>query len=152
MLSGCACSIFVVFPMSLWACGFALGGGCGRQGTSGMHPRGFHYFIFILMVKRILLLALISLRTAAASRFFVGIRSGSHVVGRSGEKSHLVGVSLSVNPSVSVTGGGSVTLDRRGKQVKLIIWVSTLLSWVIISQVGIENPKVLVDGNMLLVL
>ena len=33
-----------------------------------MHPRGFHYFIFILMVKRILLLALKSSRTAAVGR------------------------------------------------------------------------------------
>ena len=32
--------IFIVFPKSLWAYGFALaGGGCGRQGTSGGHPR-----------------------------------------------------------------------------------------------------------------
>ena len=30
---------FIVFPKSLWAYGFALGGGCGRQGTSGGHPR-----------------------------------------------------------------------------------------------------------------
>ena len=32
-------SLSVVFPKSLWACGFALGGGCGRLGTSGLHPR-----------------------------------------------------------------------------------------------------------------
>ena len=32
-------SFFIVFPKSLWAYGFALGGGCGRQGTSGRHPR-----------------------------------------------------------------------------------------------------------------
>ena len=29
----------VVFPKSLWACGVALGGGCGRQETSRLHPR-----------------------------------------------------------------------------------------------------------------
>ena len=38
------------------------------QGTSCMHQRGFHYLIFILTVERILLLALISSRTAASSR------------------------------------------------------------------------------------
>ena len=38
---------------------------CGRQGTSGMHSRGFHDLVFILMVTRILLLALISSHTAA---------------------------------------------------------------------------------------
>ena len=65
MLSGCPYLFFVVFPKSLWACRFALGGGCGRQGTSGMHPRGSHYLIIILMLKRILLLALIPSRTAA---------------------------------------------------------------------------------------
>ena len=37
---------------------------CGRQGTSGIHPRVFHHLICTLMVKRILLLALRSLRTA----------------------------------------------------------------------------------------
>ena len=31
-------SFFIVFPKSLWAHGFALGRGCGRQGTSGGHP------------------------------------------------------------------------------------------------------------------
>ena len=39
-------------------------GGCGRQATAGIHPRDFHYLIFILMVKRILLLALITSRAA----------------------------------------------------------------------------------------
>ena len=80
-----------------------------------MHPRGFHYLIFIVMVKRILLLALVSSRTAA-----VGIRFGSYVVGRSAEKGPprgcgAVPLSLSppVDPSVWVTGGESVTLDRR---------------------------------------
>ena len=71
------------------------------------------------MVKRILLLALISSRTAVG---FVGIWSGSYFVGRSGERGHpaaagqqhFVCVSLSVDPSVWVTGGGSVTRDRRG--------------------------------------
>ena len=57
----------------------------------------------------------------------------------------MICVSLSVDPSVLVTGGGSVTLDRRGEQVIPITWVPTLLSCVIISQVGIENPKVLVN-------
>ena len=39
-LPGCPClRFFVVFPKSLWAYGFALGGGCGRQVTSGLHPR-----------------------------------------------------------------------------------------------------------------
>ena len=31
--------IFIVFPKSLWAYGFALRGGCGRQGTSEEYPR-----------------------------------------------------------------------------------------------------------------
>ena len=30
---------------------------CGRQGTSGMHPRVFHGLICTLMVKRVLLLS-----------------------------------------------------------------------------------------------
>ena len=109
-----------------------------------MHPRGFHYLILILMVKRVLLLALISSRTAAVGQI-VGIRSGSYVVGRSGEEGppHGSSLSLSVDLSVWVTGGGSVTLDRRGGQVIHIYLVLTLLSWVIISHVGIENPKVL---------
>ena len=54
-------------------------------------------------------------------------------------------LSLSVDLSVWVTGGGSVTLDRRGGQEIQFSLVSTLLSWVIISQVGIENPKVLIN-------
>ena len=37
---------------------------CGRQGTSDMHPWVSHYLICILMVERILLLALRSLRKA----------------------------------------------------------------------------------------
>ena len=55
-------------------------------------------------------------------------------------------LSLSVDPSVWATGGGSVTLDRRGGtgNTYCISLVSTLLSWVIISQVGIENPEVLI--------
>ena len=65
----------------------------------------------------ILLLALISSRKAA-----VDIRSGSHVVGRSGDKGHpaaagrcvCLSIYMSVGPSVWVTGGGSVTLDRSG--------------------------------------
>ena len=82
-----------------------------------MHPRGFHYMMFALMVKRVLLLALIPSRTAAV---FVGIRSGSYVVGQSGEKGPQRGCGaavcacLSLDPSVWVTGGGSVTLNRRG--------------------------------------
>ena len=40
-------------------------------GTSGMLPRSFHSLIFILMVERTLLLALISPRAAATSRFVV---------------------------------------------------------------------------------
>ena len=31
--------IIIVFPKSLWAYGFALGGDCVRQGASGGHPR-----------------------------------------------------------------------------------------------------------------
>ena len=42
-LPGCPClRFFVVFPKSLWAYGFALGGGCGRQGTSEVHPRVYY--------------------------------------------------------------------------------------------------------------
>ena len=75
------------------------------------------------MVKRILLLALISSRTAAVGRF-IGIRSGSYVVGRSGKRgcgSAAAGdlslsLYLSVDPSIWVTGGGSVTLDWRGNR------------------------------------
>ena len=42
----------IVFPKSLWACGFALGGGCGRQGSSGpilccIRPRGFQHFGYV---------------------------------------------------------------------------------------------------------
>ena len=51
---------------------------------------------------------------------------------------------VSLDPSIWVTSGESVTLDRRGGQVLHISLVSTLLSWVIISQVGIENLKFLV--------
>ena len=47
---------------------------CGHQGTSGINPRVSHYLIFILMVKRIQLLALISSRTAVLFRFFGAIR------------------------------------------------------------------------------
>ena len=54
-------------------------------------------------------------------------------------------ISLCVDPSVWVTGGGSVTLDRTGGQVIHTSLVSTLLSWVTISQVRIENPKVLIN-------
>ena len=65
-----------------------------------MHSRGFHYLIFILMV---ILLALISSRTAAVSRFFVGIRSGSHVLGRLGEKGHPAGdLCLSLRGSIGL--------------------------------------------------
>ena len=41
-----------------------------------------------------------------------------------------------------VTSGEYITLDRREGRVILIIWVLTLQSWAIISQVGIENSKV----------
>ena len=119
--------------------------GCGRQGTSGMHPQGFHYLIFILMVKRILLLALISSRTAVG---FVGIRSGSYVVGRSGERGHPAPAGQQHFVSLSLRG--SIGLGHRrwvcypgseGEQVILILWASTVQSWVIISQVGIKTRK-----------
>ena len=70
----------VVFSKSLWACGFAVGGGWSHQRTSGMHPRDVQYLIFVLRVKRALMLALKSSRTA------VGFRSGSYVLHRSGER------------------------------------------------------------------
>ena len=75
-----------------------------------MHPRVFHYLIFILIVKRILLpLALISSRTAAA--VFVGIRYGSHVVGRSGEKGPPCGCSnVALSPWIHRSGSQAVGL------------------------------------------
>ena len=89
-----------------------------------MHPRGFRYLIFISLTKQILVLALISSRTAMG---FVGIRSGSYVLGRSRERGHhaaagqqhfagdlCLSLSLLVDPSSWVTGGGSVTLNWRG--------------------------------------
>ena len=84
---------------------------CGRQGTSGMHPRGFPLFNFHLDGKT-------DTDTAACSDIIAHIG-----------------------------------LDHRrwicyprseGKQAIIFLWVSTLQSWVIISQVGIENPKVLI--------
>ena len=89
--------------------GRAPGAGvCGRQGTSGMHHRGFHYLIFILMVTRILLIALISSRTAAA----VGVRSGSYVVGQSGGKGppRGCGAALSLSPWIHRSGSQAVNL------------------------------------------
>ena len=85
---------------------------CSRQGASGMHRRGFHYFIFILMVKRILLRTLISSRTAVV---LVGIRSGSHVVGRSRENGHPAGVCvrLSLSLYLSISLRGSTSLGHR---------------------------------------
>ena len=73
-----------------------------------MHLRGFHYLTFILVVKRILLLALISARTAA-----VGIRSGSHVVGRPGEKGHLAAAGRCVRESLFLSLRGSIGLGHR---------------------------------------
>ena len=111
-----------------------------------MHPRCFHYLIFILMVERILMLALISSRTAVGR--IVGIRSGSHVVGRSGTTGHPAGdLCLSLSPWIHRSGSQAVDLLPwiGGEQVILILWESTLQSrLVIISQVGIENPKVLI--------
>ena len=115
---GCSSAAPVCFlsctPSPFGAVGSLWGGGCGRQGTSGMHPRGFHYLIFILMVKRILLLALISSRTAVG---FVGIRSGSYVVGRSGERGHPAAagqrasfVCVSLSPWIHRNGSQAVDL------------------------------------------
>ena len=105
---------------------------CGRQGTSGMHPRGFHYLIFILMVKRILLLALISSRTAVG---FVGVRSGSDVVGPG--KGATRRLRVSALPScVCLSLRGSIGLGHRrwicypgseGEQIILIPCVSPVL-------------------------
>ena len=121
---------------------------CGRQGTSGMHPRGFHYLIFILMIKRILLLALMSSRAAVG---FAGIRSGSYVVGRSGERGHPAAagqqhfVSLFLSPWIHRSGsqavdmlpwigGGTGNADSPG--VNSPVLGDHLTSWD-------QNPKVL---------
>ena len=105
---------------------------CGRQGASGMHPRGFHDLNFILMVKRILLLALISSRTAA-----VGIRSGSHVVGRSGEKGHPAAAGRSVS---SVCVSLSPWIHRsRSQAAGLLPWIGGGGQVILIS-LGVNSP------------
>ena len=117
-----------------------------------MHPRGFHYLIFILMVKRILLLALIS--SGSNSRFLSVLcrysvwvsRRGS--VRRKGPPRAGLRVCVSLSPWAHRSGSQAVDLlpwIERG--IMLILWVSTLQSWVIISQVGIKNPKVLIDRS-----
>ena len=97
------------------------------------------------MVKRILLLALVSSRTAARQsvlrRRSVQRKDHSAAAGRS--------VSRSFNRSVWVTGEGSVTLGREAGNIHFYL-VSTLLFWVIISQVGIENPTDLIDPEKLI--
>ena len=82
-----------------------------------IHPRGFNHWIFISMVKRILLFALISSRTAVGSLSEFGLGPTSWVgLGVKGHPTAAVSlsVSFSVDLSVWVAGGGAVTLDRRG--------------------------------------
>ena len=71
-----------------------------------IHPRGFNYWIFILMVKRIPLLALISSRTAVGSLSEFGLGPTSWVgLGRKGRHAAAVSLCLSLR--------GSIGLGRR---------------------------------------
>ena len=81
-------------PLGLWV-------RSGREGAvvATAHPECIPgvSLISILTVKRILLLALISSRTAA-----VGIRSGFYVVGRSGQKGHPAIAGRSIRGSIGL--------------------------------------------------
>ena len=119
----------------------------GRQGTSGMHPRVFHYLICISMVKRIQLLAPRSSRTAVIQSL---LRRRS-VRGKEPPRRCASSVRLSAGHfyrSVWVTGGGPGALDQGTGNLRFSL-VSTLLFWVIISQVGTENPTDLIDRHVL---
>ena len=73
-----------------------------------IHPRGFNYWIFILMVKHILLLALISSRTAVGSLSEFGLGPTPWV--GLGVKGH---PAAAVSLSLCLSLRGSIGLGRR---------------------------------------
>ena len=103
---------------------------CGRQGTSGMHSRGFHYLIFILMVKRIPLLALISSRTAVGSLSVFGLSLTSWVGPGKRATPRVTSRSLSL----------SLWTHRSGSQaVGLFPWIGGGGHFILVS-LGVNSP------------
>ena len=99
---------------------------CGRQGKSGMHSRGFHFFHLDGKTDTA---ACADIIAHSSSRYRVWILRRRLVRGkRATPRLRGSSLSLSVHPSVWVTGGGCVTLDRRGGQKMHTSLVSTLLS------------------------